>query len=445
MFEKICENLLKNGIDISKKRVIAGISGGPDSTLLFNFLLFCRERHHTAFRVVHMNHLERDAADDEERFVRELCKDRSVEGVFLSDDSNAGKMRKDKGFEMAAREARRRIFLEEACRFRADFVMTGHNLDDAVETLLINVERGSGIRGIASNKLKSGIFIKPLIFLRKREISDFLDSRKIGYVTDETNSDESMARNRIRRRVMPVLDGGLKNGIRDFGKLIENTSSVLDAFDWIIEHETKILRSRNPFILDISKFLYYNNKLRKNLLYYIISRDFNVDSALIERIDALMLSKKANIILREKNLKIVKSYDELKLEKSYLIYGDRKEELTAGETLHFNGYEVKIEKVLIKDCDPASGEYMLFPFEAGETFNVRTPKTNDEFIPFGMKTGKKVARFLMNAKVPLEERRVLPLLVNEREEILAVGLHRRTDMYRINKQKRCYRYYARKS
>ncbi|MGE3063150.1 MAG: tRNA lysidine(34) synthetase TilS [bacterium] len=445
MYKAIFDNLLKNNIDIRGKRIVAGVSGGPDSLLLFMFLLDCRKKHKVCFKVLHMNHHERESADYEEKFVKDLCKRHSVEIELFSDDSVDSQVRREKGFEMAARESRRRMFVDEAERFMADFIMTGHNLDDSVETFLINIERGTGIRGIASNRLINKAFVKPLIFLKKAQISDFLDKKRIMYITDETNSDESITRNRIRRRIIPVLDESLKNGINNFTKFFENTIGIVEMFDYIIEHDLHIVRNRNPFILDISKILYYNNKLRKNLLYYILSREFYVDASLIERIDALALSKKPNISFYEKNLSIIKSYDEIRFSREAGSPIEERAALILDREREFNGYTLKIEKT-DSPKEKQTGKYcMYFPFEAGKEFHVRVICSKDEFIPFGMAGKKRVSRFLMGMKVPLEERKRIPILVNDREEILAVGSLRRTELYRLNKQKRCYKYYAEKN
>ncbi|MDD3802964.1 MAG: tRNA lysidine(34) synthetase TilS [bacterium] len=394
MYKRVFENLLKNNIDIRGKRIIAGISGGPDSTLLYYFLLYCRKNHSVRFKVIHVNHNERKGAQSEELFVKNMCKKRKVEIALYSDDSVNSEQRRQKGFEMAAREARRKIFLNEARENRADFIMTGHNLDDAVETFFINVERGAGIRGIQSNRLLSRSFMKPLIFLKKSEIREYLDNRRIKYIEDETNADEGITRNRVRRKLMPALESTMKNGIRGFGRMLENTSSVLDLFDFIIEHEISVVRSRNPFILDISKILYYNNKLRKNLLYYIISKDFYVDSALIDRVDSLVLSKKPNLRVAEKNLIIVKSYDEIKIATTDREDAELDAKLVFGEEREFNGYKIRIDKTVVNKGEEKIKSCMLFPFEAGKNFSVRIMKCGDTFIPFGMNSPKRISKFL---------------------------------------------------
>ncbi|HAV92050.1 TPA: hypothetical protein DCW38_02585, partial [candidate division WOR-3 bacterium] len=276
-------------------------------------------------------------------------------------------------------------------------------------------------------------------------IKDFLIKNKITFIEDETNNNEKFTRNRIRKNIIPVLNASIAGGLGKFKRFFENTDSVLMLFDFLIEDRLNIMKSKNPIILDISKILYYNNKLRKNLLYYILSKNLFVDSSLIESIDRVISSKRPNIIFKEKGMIIEKSYNDLKIEREAGDEFDKEDFLKPGMETLFNGYTLKITKTVFIESLLKKKNVFVFPLSAGRRFKIRTLQTSDSFVPFGMNKEKKVSRFLMDNKISLSERRRVPLILNEKDEILAVGSLRRTGLYRMKKQKGCLCIYVGKN
>ena len=445
MFKEIYNNLKKNDINLETKKIIIGFSGGSDSMILILFLLYCRKNYNLILKAVHMNHNERNTASDEENFVKKFCDKHKIELSLYSDKTLLSNTKKEKGFEMAGREARRMVFLKEQKIFNADYIFTGHNLNDAIETMFINIERGTGIRGISSNKLVNGSFVKPLINIEKRRILEYLNKKRVPFIFDETNMDERFTRNRIRHNILPVLERSLNGGLLRFDRFFENVNSVISLFDFIIANEIKTIKNKNTLIIDISKILYYNTKIRKNLLYYILSRELYVDSSMIDSIESMISSKKPNIIIKTKNMFIEKSYNEIKIYKLEFAKTSEEVLLLFDIFSKFNGYIIKLKKEVFEKEMLREKDLFVFPLAAGKIFKVRVLGNSDEFIPFGMNRKKKVSRFLMDNKVGFSERRRIPLLINEKNEILAVGSLRRTNLYKMNKQKGCICYYVRKS
>lgn len=202
MEEKIKYAVDTFGMDKAYGRVIIGLSGGADSTLLL---------HHFAKRAeevlcVHVNHMIRGAeADRDERFCRELCKELGVELLVCRIDIPALSRERGTGVEETAREERYRVFNEELKKRGFDAILTAHNADDNIESIIFNLARGSGINGLSGIKPKNGNIYRPLINLPKSEIVSYLDDNNIKYVTDSTNSDVAYTRNYIRHKIVPEL------------------------------------------------------------------------------------------------------------------------------------------------------------------------------------------------------------------------------------------------
>jgi tRNA(Ile)-lysidine synthase len=160
---------------------------------------------------LHVNHSLRpaeSAADAE--FVAAFCKEQGVQCNVV--DIPPGKIarfakRKGTGIEAAARFFRRRAFFKEAARLGENvLILTAHTKDDLLETALMRVLRGSGPAGLASMPVKKGRLLRPLLSVTRADVVDYLKAKNIPWREDSTNADEKLLRNRIRRRLIPLLD-----------------------------------------------------------------------------------------------------------------------------------------------------------------------------------------------------------------------------------------------
>ncbi|MDR0905914.1 MAG: tRNA lysidine(34) synthetase TilS [Oscillospiraceae bacterium] len=174
-------------------RVLAAVSGGADSMALLNFLLEFEGA--SDIEAAHFNHRLRGAeADRDCEFVRDYCEKR---GVRLHIGYGEGLT----GDESSSRE-QRYAFLQS---LGFDRIATAHNCDDNAETMLLNLARGSGSRGLAGIPPVRGNIVRPLLCVTRSEIDAYLDERGIPHIEDSTNASDAYARNKIRHRVLPVL------------------------------------------------------------------------------------------------------------------------------------------------------------------------------------------------------------------------------------------------
>lgn len=217
MLETVFENTLKKYNLLKKKdKLILGVSGGPDSlAMLYNFLKLKNE-YKLYLVCAHFNHSLRKEADKEEEFIRKICKGRGIR--FISEKKDVTKFFNGDSLEQTARNLRFDFFGSCSRAVKIKKIALAHHKDDLIETVLMRLIRGSGLRGLRGflpkSKFQNLTVIRPLIELRKKEILNWLKKEGLSYCIDKSNLDEKFLRNRIRSKVLPFL-GQLNPNIGD--------------------------------------------------------------------------------------------------------------------------------------------------------------------------------------------------------------------------------------
>ena len=233
------QNMLRPGIYIA-----AGVSGGSDSVVMLHILNRFARKYGCLLQVIHINHkirgkeAERDAA-----FVRDMCSDLGL--PFLLYEYDVPRMSRENHLSMeeAGREARTEAFRDailksgiekERCR-----IALAHNKNDLAETVVHNLARGTGIRGLCSMKPKDGERIRPLLCLEKEEILLYAGEKGLSFVTDSTNLTDEYTRNRIRRFVIPALTDINEKAV---AHIAETSVLAQDAADYMERQAERTLR-----------------------------------------------------------------------------------------------------------------------------------------------------------------------------------------------------------
>lgn len=192
------------------ERVVVAVSGGADSVGLLRLLLDLRGEMGLVISVAHFHHGIRGAdADADAEFVADLARSCDFEFHFGRGDARQASRENNVSLEAAGRALRQEFFAELLQRGKANVIATAHTLDDQAETVLMKLLRGAGSRGLAGifpeQKLKTGRIIRPLLEVRREQIRDYLRELDQIWREDQSNSDESFLRNRVRSRVLPML------------------------------------------------------------------------------------------------------------------------------------------------------------------------------------------------------------------------------------------------
>ncbi len=206
--------------------VLVGLSGGADSVMLLLFLIWYRRDLRSDFPIlaVHVNHMIRGSeADRDEAFSRELCESLGVE--FISHRTDVPALSKESGasLEEAARNARYSAFSNIIKgRNNISAICVAHNADDNFETVLINMMRGAGTRGMSGISPRRDNVIRPLIYVSKVDITAALSEGNIPFVTDSTNESDDYTRNYIRHNVIPRLTDTFTNAYASLERMCRN-------------------------------------------------------------------------------------------------------------------------------------------------------------------------------------------------------------------------------
>lgn len=203
MLEKIVKLSQKYNMFISGDIVVCGLSGGADSVCLLLSLCELRKRLGIEVEALHVNHCLRGSESDrDEEFCRSLCARLGVRFTAERCDVSGYAAERSMSTELAARELRYGIFCRNT---QGKKLATAHNADDDLETVLLNLARGTALKGLAGIPPVRGNIVRPLLAVTRAEIEAFLAERGQDYVTDSTNLTDDYTRNKIRHRIIPLL------------------------------------------------------------------------------------------------------------------------------------------------------------------------------------------------------------------------------------------------
>lgn len=181
---------------------IVALSGGADSVALLLGLLHLGQ----PLVAAHCNfHLRGEESDADEAFVRQLCEEKGVKLYVEHFDTEAYAKQHRISIEMAARELRYDFFERLRQQLGADTIVVAHHRDDNVETLLLNLVRGSGLKGLCAMQPQNGFIVRPMLNIPRTEIEAFLKEAHQPFRTDSTNTDTAFKRNKIRHELLPLL------------------------------------------------------------------------------------------------------------------------------------------------------------------------------------------------------------------------------------------------
>ncbi|MCF7907911.1 MAG: tRNA lysidine(34) synthetase TilS [Candidatus Omnitrophica bacterium] len=236
MFEEDFRNTVKKYSLLKKRdKVLLGVSGGPDSLCLLQLFLKLQKEYSLKLICLHFNHQLRKEADSEEDFVRRACKRLGVE--LISESKPVNDFFKGDSLEQTARNLRFDFFLKLSRQTKFKKIALAHHKDDLVETVLMRLIRGSGLKGLQGflpkSKFRSLTVIRPLIELTKSDILKWLKQNKIDYCLDQSNFEDKFFRNRIRSKLMPLLkelNPNIVNNIYNAARTISLDYSFLYSF-----------------------------------------------------------------------------------------------------------------------------------------------------------------------------------------------------------------------
>jgi len=211
LLERVKNNILKSNCIIDKDRIVVAVSGGPDSMALIDILYKVKQEFKEKYNieyeliVAHVNHMLREESEDEKIYVENYCKDKNIEFYYLKKDVKNESIQHKMGTEEYARKIRYDFFEQVSIETSSNKIAIAHNSNDNVETILLNIIRGSGIKGLCGMNYIYGKIIRPLIDISKKNLLDYCIYNDIKPCFDKTNEQDIYMRNKIRLNLIPTI------------------------------------------------------------------------------------------------------------------------------------------------------------------------------------------------------------------------------------------------
>lgn len=318
MKNKVIETIKKYNLIENGDKLVLGVSGGPDSIAMLNILneIKMDEKIDLNFNIVvaHINHMIREEAADDEKFVKDFCKKKNIEFYAKSIDvqklANTNKI----GTEEAGRNVRYKFFNEVLKKTNSNKVAIAHNKNDKAETIIMNFMRGSGISGLKGIEEKREKYIRPLIECERIEIERYCDEQKLNPRIDKTNFENEYTRNKIRNVVIPYVKKEFNPNIVDtlnrLSELVREEEKYIDKQVKESYSDLMLEENKEQIILDLKKFNQQEKVIKSRLVLYTIMRLFNTSRG-IEKIHVEDIIKLCNnnignkYLTPNKNIKVL--------------------------------------------------------------------------------------------------------------------------------------------
>lgn len=383
---------------------LVALSGGADSVCLLLMLKELGYRVHA----VHCNfRLRGEESNRDESFCKTLCEEQGIELHLVHFDTRLYAEMHKISIEMAARELRYDYFEQLREAIDADTIVVAHHSDDQVETFLMNVIRGTGLQGLQAIKPRNGRIVRPLLCINRQNIEEYLKSRQQAYVTDSTNLVDDVMRNKLRLKVLPMLEGinpSVRGNILGSIEHVREVSAIVERY--VADVMPEIVTYHPNEMVEINMQTLFQSASPEHLLFEILS-PYHFPPALIEQIFSNLPAQSGRVwqssthtLASDRGCLLlmpttVEECRELRIpESGTYIYNERAK-------IRFAVAQRSQDFSLSRNawCATLDADSVAFPLI------VRPAEIGDRFQPFGMRGTKLVSDYLTDRKMNYFERR----------------------------------------
>lgn len=411
-------NLLPDGA-----RVVVALSGGPDSVVLMDIL------HRLDYNCIgaHVNfHLRGAESDRDAAFAHKLCRDLGI--PFYKNDLYAAEYAEKEhvSVEMAARDLRYAWFEQLRKEQDAVAIAVAHHRDDSVETALLNLIRGTGIRGLTGIKPVFGNVVRPLLCCDRKAILEYIEKRGLTFVTDRSNLLNDVRRNKIRLDVLPLLES-IQPSVRES---IARTMDHLADMEIIYEQAIKEAKSRlcpdvkegsDTLPLRISLVALEKEKAAQSVLYELLS-EYGFGRADVQSVWKNRFGSSGKVYFSHTH--------RLVFDREYLLLTEIP--VTENSEFYLNEDQAFISEPVSMKCEFIDGgeaykisdskdKAFLDADKLAFPLTIRHAKKGDNFSPFGMRGRKLISDYCIDRKLNALEKEDLWLLCSGRDVVWVIG------------------------
>ncbi|MDG1279538.1 MAG: tRNA lysidine(34) synthetase TilS [Algoriphagus sp.] len=417
MVNAFIQHIGSKSLLIPSKTYLLACSGGLDSICLGELLI----RAEIPFEVAHVNfHLRGKESDGDEKFVKDWAKSNSKTVHFHQAETLEFAVESHISTQMAAREIRYEWFEKIRSDRNLEGIILAHHQDDQIETIFLNLLRGTGIEGLYGMAERRGYLIRPLLPFSREQIEIFAQQNKIMWREDSSNQKTDYKRNKLRHDILPHLYGFSSDSKKNLITSFERLKDTGKAFSGLFDHWVKanIQSEEGIQSLLIADILHMTGAA--SLIYFWLrSYGFNSDQS----------QDIYESIRKRESGKIFESG-------SHLLNIDREKLFLAPTVAPFESIQIESSEIELKLPD---SEYEILKIDSDVTIDshranamldldrltfpltIRNWETGDRFIPLGMKSSKKISDFLIDLKVPLLKKPMVKVLISDGEIAWVIG------------------------
>ena len=286
--EEVLKTIKDNNLINEGDKIVIGVSGGPDSICLLHLLNNLTNTLKITIYVAHINHSIREVADMETKYVQDFCKKIGVECFVKKEDILSLAKKQKKGTEEVGRQVRYSFFDEILEKTNSNKIATAHNSNDRVETVILNILRGSGISGLKGiEAIRDQKYIRPLINTDRESIEKYCEENNLEPKIDETNKENIYTRNKVRNVVIPYIKKEFnQNIIKTINRLSIVATEENDYLMKITKQEyANISNIENGIItLDLKRFNNLELVIKRRLILYTINEAIHTTNG-IEKVN----------------------------------------------------------------------------------------------------------------------------------------------------------------
>jgi tRNA(Ile)-lysidine synthase len=435
MLAKIMNFIAENKLIRHGENVLLTVSGGIDSMVMANLFL------HLPYKtgIAHCNFsLRGEESDGDENLVRAFAEKNGI--PFFSVRFDTKNYAKDNGIsvQMSARELRYSWFEEIRKSNNYDFIAVAHNLNDKIETLLINLTRGTGLTGLSGIKPVSDRIIRPLLFATRESIASYCMEHAIAYREDKSNADTKYIRNKIRHLVIPVLkeiNPSIENTLSETAERFAGINEIVNSF--VSELRNKITESNEK--RTIVKIVLLKEYLHNKSLIFELFRIYGITNYQLDDLLNVINGRTGSQIITDSH-RIIRNRNEIIIEDNEKSTYDVNKRSTYRPHIANNpeqlseipgiisAEQVNVDESFKISSDPSDAcldfEKIKFPLL------IRRWKAGDYFFPLGMKKKKKLSDYFIDKKYSLTEKENKTVLESDGNIIWIIG-DRIDDRFRI--------------
>lgn len=410
MVKKFENHLHKNFPFLKDKKIVIACSGGLDSMVLADLLI----KLHYGVALAHCNFsLRGSESDGDEVFVNKYGEDKQLKVYTKRFDTHAYAETHKISIQLAARELRYRWFEKLLNDFQYDYLLTAHHLDDDIETFMINLSRGTGLRGLTGIPMQNQKILRPLLDFSRAEIHEYAVKNNVIWREDSTNKNTDYMRNNLRHTVIPALKKVTPEFLQNFQTTRKNLQAAEMLLNDYLQHVAQKVFTRKGTALHLHIPTLKALPNYRELMYELLSEyQFTEWNDVKNLIDT-----QTGKIVYSRTHQLLKNRDELILSerKPYEVEVYVLSEKGISHPITIVVEEVKAVEVTDKWTIFVDKDKIVFPLKLSRW------KEGDFFYPFGMKGKKKLSKFFKDEKLSLNEKKAVWILHDNEKIIWVVG------------------------